>query len=166
MKKLLTIMSLLIMCAISSYGQRIWQPRNEISITAGKYFEDDEAVVTKIEYTHYTKSNFGFGVGSGVWFYDADCLAFPLSVHASYSYPTKYVSPYAQLGIGGVFAIADEAAGVGFFYNPEIGVKVPILKWLAFKVNLNYFHGFSEGSVGSWGFNAGITFGLGKRKGK
>lgn len=166
MKKLLTIMSLLIMCAISSYGQRIWQPRNEISITAGKYFEDDEAVVTKIEYTHYTKSNIGFGVSSGMWFLDGDNLAVPLIVHLSYSYPMKYASPYAQLGIGGLFAIANEAAGVGFFYNPEIGVKVPILKWLAFKVNLNYFHGFSEGSVGLWGFNAGITFGLGKRKGK
>lgn len=99
MKKLLTIMSLLIMCAISSYGQRVWQPRNEISITAGKYFEDDGVVVTKIDYTHITKSNFGFGVGSGVWFYDADCLAFPLSVHASYSYPTKYVSPYGSLAL-------------------------------------------------------------------
>lgn len=166
MKKLLTIMSLLIMCAISSYGQRIWQPHNEISITAGKYFEDDEAVVTKIEYTHYTKSNIGFGVSSGMWFLDGDNLAVPLIVHLSYSYPMKYASPYAQLGIGGLLAFGKDVIGAGFFYNPEIGVKVPILKWLAFKVNLNYFHGFSEGSVGLWGFNAGITFGLGKRKGK
>lgn len=166
MKKLLTIMSLLIMCAISSYGQRIWQPRNEISITAGKYFEDDEAVVTKIEYTHYTKSNIGFGVSSGMWFLDGDNLAVPLIVHLSYSYPMKYASPYAQLGIGGLLAFGKDVIGAGFFYNPEIGVKVPILKWLAFKVNLNCLNDFPKRGGGSWGINAGITFGLGNRKRK
>lgn len=161
------MMALLLATVLASYGQRVWQPRNEISITAGKYFDDDDGlVVTKIDYTHYTKSNFGFGIGSGWWFDDVVDVALPLSVHVSYSYPTKYVSPYARLSIGGTLAIAEDAAGVGFFYNPEIGVKVPVLKWLAFKVNLNYFHGFSEGSEGSWGFNAGITFGLGNRKRK
>lgn len=166
MKKLLTIMSLLIMCAISSYGQRVWQPRNEISITAGKYFEDDGVVVTKIDYTHITKSNFGFGVGSGMWFLDGDNLAVPLIVHLSYSYPMKYASPYAQLGIGGLLAFGKDVIGAGFFYNPEIGVKVPILKWLAFKVNLNCLNDFPKGGGGSWGINAGITFGLGNRKRK
>lgn len=166
MKRKLTLMALLIATVLASYGQRVWQPRNEISITASKYFEDDGVILTKIDYTHYTKSNFGFGVGSGVWFDDADDFAVPLSVHVSYSYPTKHVSPYAQLSVGSVLAIAEYGAGIGFFYNPEIGVKVPILKWLAFKVNLNCLHGFSEGSGGSWGINAGITFGLGNRKRK
>lgn len=165
MKRSFAMMALLLTTVIASHGQRVWQPRNEISITAGKYFEDDEGVViTKIDYTHYSKSNFGFGVGSGVWFDNDVDFALPLSAHVTYSYPAKYVSPYARLSIGSVLAIADDAAGIGFFYNPEIGVKVPILKWLAFKVNLNYFNGFSEGSVGSWGFNAGMTFGLGNRK--
>lgn len=167
MKRRLAMMALLLTAVLTLYGQRVWQPRNEISVTAGKYFDaDDGVVITKIDYTHFTKSNFGFGIGSGMWFADADILAFPLSAHVSYSYPTKYVSPYARLSVGGVLAIAEDAAGVGFFYNPEFGVKVPLLKWLAFKVNLNYIHGFSEGSVGVWGINAGITFGLGNRKRK
>ncbi len=37
------------------------------------------------------------------------------------------VTPYAQLSVGGVLAIVEGTTGAGFFYNPEIGVKVPIL---------------------------------------
>ena len=166
MKKWVTVMALLLTTSFASFGQHIWQPRNELSITAGRNFDDDGLVTAKIDYTHYTKSNIGFGIGSGLWiFYNTDDFALPLSAHISYSYPMKHITPYVQLGVSSVLEFGDGAAGVDFFCNPAIGVKIPVSKRLALNLNADYVGGLIEGE-GALGFNAGIALALGKKKSK
>ncbi len=165
MRKRHIVMALLLTAALASYGQRIWQPGKEISVTLGKNFESDGMVIAKADYTRYTKSNFGFGAGSGVWFFDDGDIAVPLSAHATYHYPLKRFTPYAKLSVGSMVQFGDGASGIGFFYTSAVGVKIPLLKRLALNLNANYLGVLIEGE-GTFGFNAGVSFCLGKNKSK
>lgn len=44
--------------------------------------------------------------------------------------------------------------------------SVTILKWLALNMNINYYSNLALESEKPWGFNAGLTFKLGKKNRK
>lgn len=83
--------------------------------------------------------HFSLGLGTGVRYYlEADAVLIPLFADFRTNFIDNVVSPYLSLGVGYTFDASNDLEGVGFLFNPTMGVSFMIADNSSMNVGLGY----------------------------
>lgn len=174
MKKHLIALTLMLCTCNALHAGQEWTPGTEKNVGVSyTYFSKDmlHLMSAKFDYNVYLNRHIsvGGGVGTGAgWSGEEDgaLINVPVTADIAFHLPLKTCAPYIDIQCGPAVAIAfaDNAIGGGIegFFNPHIGVKIPVWSETAVDLAVGYVrYGFSNDGYNGIEVKAGLSFGKG-----